>query len=76
VAGLRPEEETDIEPEAILDAGEAFLTNSLMEVMPLTRLNGQAVGSGRPGPLTERLRRLYRELALGEEPPSNAGTTV
>lgn len=71
-AGLKPEE-TEVATAALLDASEAFLTNSLMEVMPLTRLDSLAVGTGRPGPLTERLHQLYRELALREEPPPKVG---
>ena len=58
--------ESQVEPSAFGDASEAFLTNSVMEVMPLTRLDGRPVGSGRPGPATERLRRLYQEMARRE----------
>ena len=64
-AGLEPVE-SQVEPSAFGDASEAFLTNSVMEVMPLTRLDGRPVGSGRPGPATERLRRLYQEMARRE----------
>lgn len=53
--------EAEVEPSALADAAEAFLTNSVMEVMPLTRLDGRPLGSGRPGPVTKRLQRLYRE---------------
>jgi branched-chain amino acid aminotransferase len=59
-------EEAEIEPAALFDATETFLTSSIKEVMPLTRLDGGPVGSGRPGLVSERLRRLYRELALRE----------
>jgi branched-chain amino acid aminotransferase group I len=62
-AGLEAKE-TEIEPAALFEAAEAFLTSSIKEVMPLTRLDGRPVGSGRPGPVSERLWRLYRELAL------------
>ncbi len=58
--------ETDVELSAFAVASEAFLTGSVMEVMPLTRLDGQPVGSGRPGPVTGRLRRLYQEMVLQE----------
>ena len=58
--------EAGVEPAALLEASEAFLTNSLMELMPLTRLDGQPIGSGRPGIVTQRLHRLYRKLALAE----------
>lgn len=43
-------------------AKEGFLTGSIMGVMPLTRLEGAAIGSGRPGPVTGLMRRLYERL--------------
>jgi len=58
--------EAEVEPEALFHATEAFLTSSLKEVMPLTRLDGRAIGSGQPGPVSVRLRRLYRELVVRE----------
>ena len=66
--------ESEVELSALEDASEAFITNSVMEVMPLTSLDGRPVGrSGsaddghsRPGPLTQRLHSLYRELATAE----------
>jgi branched-chain amino acid aminotransferase group I len=64
-AGLEAKE-TEVEPGDLFEASEAFLTSSLKEVMPLTRLDGRPVGSGRPGPVSERLRRLYRELVVRE----------
>jgi branched-chain amino acid aminotransferase len=41
---------------------EAFLTNSLIGIMPLTALGDQKIGSGRPGPLTVRLMKGYEKL--------------
>lgn len=41
---------------------EAFLTNSLMGVMPLTRLDGRPIGDGQPGLLTRQLHQWYEEL--------------
>lgn len=43
-------------------AGEAFVTNSIIEVMPLTWLNGEPIGTGRPGRLTRNLMAAYKEL--------------
>ncbi|MEE8347063.1 MAG: aminotransferase class IV, partial [Dehalococcoidia bacterium] len=65
-AGLEAVESSEIETQMLHDASEAFLTNSVMEVMPLTRIDGRPVGSGRSGPVTERLARLYTELVLRE----------
>ena len=58
--------ESGVEMQALWDAPEVFLTNSVMEVMPLTMLDGRPVGSGKHGPVTERLGKTYRELVLRE----------
>jgi len=44
-------------------ADEAFLTNSLMGVMPLTVLDGRFIGNGKIGQVTGMLLNAYRELA-------------
>jgi len=59
--GIRAEERT-LAAKALADAEELFVTGTGWEVMPLTRLDGQPVGSGMPGPVTERLHRAYRGL--------------
>jgi branched-chain amino acid aminotransferase len=46
----------------LLGSDEAFLTNSLLEVMPLVRVGDRPIGSGRPGPLTARLAAAYRAV--------------
>ncbi|GAI43845.1 unnamed protein product, partial [marine sediment metagenome] len=58
--------EQDIRLDELFQAQEAFLTNSLMEIMPLTEIDGKPVGSGRPGSLTKRLMVEYKKLV----PPS------
>lgn len=50
----------------LLRSEEAFLTNSLWEIMPLTRLGEQAIGSGMPGEITQMLARAYAELVEKE----------
>lgn len=40
-------------------ADEAFVTNSLIGVMPLTAVAGRPVGSGKAGPVTQKLLRAY-----------------
>jgi branched-chain amino acid aminotransferase group I len=59
-------QEKTFSPEELLRADESFLTNSLMEIMPLVMLNERKIGSGRPGSLTELLRQSYRELVNKE----------
>ena len=58
--------EHDILLDELFQAQEAFLTNSLIEVMPLTELDGKPIGSGKPGALTKRLMAAYKKLVLTE----------
>ncbi len=62
-------QEADVALADLLEADEAFLTNSMIEVMPLTILADRSIGSGRPGALTQRLMKAYKALverSLGE----------
>jgi D-alanine transaminase len=45
------------------NAKEAFITAASTLVMPVTRIDGHAVGDGRPGPVGLRLRVLYEQNA-------------
>ena len=58
--------EGEVATEALVQAAEAFLTNSIMGVMPLTRLDGRPIGSGRPGPVAGAIRRLYARTVARE----------
>lgn len=42
-----------------LSADEAFLTSSSAFVLPVTSIDGQKIGSGKPGPVTQQLRQIY-----------------
>lgn len=53
-------EEALILPSEILDADECFITNTTMEVMPVTTIDGKPVGSGTPGPVTAALHKAYK----------------
>lgn len=55
-------QERQVQPEELFEADEAFLTNSILELMPLTRFESKPVGPGRPGLLTRELLAAYREL--------------
>ncbi len=56
-----PLEQRKVELEELLRANEAFLTNSLMEIMPLTRVNSHCIGGGKPGKITEKISQEYRK---------------
>jgi len=58
----------------LLDAEEVFLTNAIMEVMPVTRIERHEIGDGRVGPLTRRLRSAYAErVAAGTAGDASPG---
>ncbi len=44
---------------ALARADECFLTNTSLEVMPVTSVDGRLIGSGNPGPMTQRLHALF-----------------
>ncbi len=52
--------------EELLHSDEAFLTNSIMEIMPLTFVNDKPIGKGTPGPVTKKLLDRYRHLVRKE----------
>ncbi len=54
-------------PIMLAGADEAFYANSVKELVPVVEVDGRRVGSGRPGPVCERLSKLLRELAEEEE---------
>lgn len=45
--------------ETLMEADEAFLTSTIMEVMPIVRIDGVPIGDGSPGPLTRKLQQAY-----------------
>jgi len=49
-------------PDELRQADEVFLTSSVRGVLPVTRVDGQALGDGKPGAVTRRLMLLYRQL--------------
>ncbi|MDI6908051.1 MAG: aminotransferase class IV [Thermoanaerobacterales bacterium] len=58
--------ERPLAPEDIVRSDEAFLTNSVVEIVPLVAVGRTPVGNGAPGPLTARLQAAYRELVRQE----------
>jgi branched-chain amino acid aminotransferase len=60
--GIPMREETLVVAD-LLGADEAFITSTLKEAVPVRAVDGKAVGDGRPGPVTLRLLKAYREYA-------------
>jgi len=46
----------------VVEADELLLTSSTKEVLPITLLDGKAVGSGTPGAMFDRLHALYQNF--------------
>jgi len=57
--------ERPVELKELIEAEEAFITNSILELMPLTTFEGKPIGTGKPGQLTKKLIADYKEL-VGE----------
>ncbi len=64
-AGL-PCEEAELAIDDLLDADEVFLTNSIMEIMPVSAVEAKEIGAGQPGPITRQLGELYRKAVAAE----------
>jgi len=58
-----PIEERPFKPEEAYDAVEAFATGSSFFVLPVVEIDGHVLSNRVPGPLTNRLRELYIEIA-------------
>lgn len=58
--------ERKIALDELFESQECFLTNTLMEVMPLVEIDGIPIGNGKPGPLTIKLHQAYQELVKRE----------
>lgn len=57
-------EERGFTPAEAKDAAEVFITSATNFVMPVVRIDGQSVGAGTPGPVSETLRQRYIEDRL------------
>ncbi len=54
--------ECDVAVADLLNADEAFITNSVIEVLPLVEVDQKPIGRGKPGEITARLSKGYRGL--------------
>lgn len=61
-----PVHEERFQAEELLAADECFITSSLKQVMPITRIDDRSVGDGRVGPVTSGLLEGYRRLVREE----------
>ena len=59
-----PAVEAEIRLDDLYKASEAFVTSSIIEIMPIAEVDGKSIGSGKPGEVTKRLTAAYRQLVL------------
>ncbi len=50
--------------ESVKNANEAFFTSASAFVTPVVSIDGHAIGTGKPGSVTQRLRKVYIDTAL------------
>jgi branched-chain amino acid aminotransferase len=50
----------------VYSADEVFVTGTFAGVVPVHTVDGRRIGTGRRGPVVERLQRLYRELVAAD----------
>jgi branched-chain amino acid aminotransferase len=58
--------EADIRLSELKTVDEVFLTNSMFEVLPVVKIDGRPVGSGKPGAITTKLAAAYKQLVQAE----------
>ncbi|MDT7044188.1 D-amino-acid transaminase [Candidatus Nitronereus thalassa] len=58
-------EERAVPEEELTQADELFLIGTTIEVLPITTLNGESVGSGKPGKVTNMVRKNFHALIHG-----------
>ena len=39
-----------------------FLTGTAAEIVPVSKIDGRVIGSGKPGPVTRRLQESFRQV--------------
>jgi len=63
-----PFREAPLRPEALMGAAEAFLTGTSAGVWPIESVDGRALGTSCPGPISAALRDRFQRVSQGEDP--------
>jgi len=61
--------ETNLTRYDLFNADECFLTGTGAEIVPIVKIDGRAIGRGRPGRVTQALEKSYRNLARSTGEP-------
>lgn len=72
--GIETREE-NLTRDALYVAEEIFMTGTASEITPVVALDGRAIGSGAPGPVTRRLQAAYADAVRGRNPRRAAWLT-
>ena len=64
-AGLATQEVRFTEGQ-LKDSEEVFVTNSLIEIIPVVKIDDRRIGNGGVGAVTRKIHDLYRELVKKE----------
>ena len=51
---------------SLLNADEVFITQTTSGILPVTEINGQKIGDGKPGPVTKKLMKKFEKLVWGK----------
>ena len=61
--------ECELRPADLYSADEVLITSTLKEIMPVVQVDDRRIGAGDPGPMVQRLRKLFQTLA--NQPPGD-----
>jgi len=61
-----PFAERQLAPYDLYTADECFLTGTAAEIIPVVQIDQRPIGTGKPGPITERLLARFRALIQGQ----------
>jgi branched-chain amino acid aminotransferase len=62
-------EENNLTRYDLFNADECFLTGTGAEIIPVVKIDGRVIGTGKPGPHTQALEKCYRELTQSTGEP-------
>ena len=60
--------ERNVSPKELYSADEAFFTGTAAELTPIREIDGKRIGSGKRGPITERLQCIFFDVIRGRKP--------
>lgn len=63
-----PTSESMLTRDQLYLAEEVFLTGTAAELTPVREIDDRRIGSGRPGPITQRLQAAYFDVVRGKDP--------